>query len=218
MTQQKEKYSKIVYPYKNNLYINLTNRCTAECVYCIKRSWQGLFRGHSLHITQEPGTQEVLDAINKYPRGTLKEFVFCGYGEPFIRIEVLKEIAKYLKEQGYQVRVNTSGHANLIHKRNIVPELKNLVDSISVSLNAENPEQYAALHKPVFGIQTFDAILDFIRECKKIIPQVILTTIELPENFRPGMSGINVEQCRAIARELGVEFRVRPYLDAYEDS
>ena len=217
MTKQTEKLSKAVYQYKNNLYINLTNRCTAGCLYCIKNSWQGLFRGSNLLIAHEPSVQDVLDAINAYP-GTYPEITFCGYGEPFIRLDEVKEIAQLLKYKGYAIRVNTSGHANLIHKRNIVPELKGLVDTISVSLNAENPEQYVLFHKPVFGLQTFDAILDFIRECKKYIPQVVITTSDLPENWKPGMKGISTDVCRAIARKLGVEFRVRPYLDAYEDS
>ena len=217
MTKQTEKLSKIAYQYKNNLYINLTNRCTAGCLYCIKNSWQGLFRGSNLHIEHEPTVQDVLDAVNACP-GTYREITFCGYGEPFIRLDELKEIAQLLKQKGYTIRVNTSGHANLIYKRNIVPVLKGLVDTVSISLNAENPEQYVLFHNPVFGLQTFNAILDFIRECKKYIPQVVITTIALSDNWKPGMKGISTDVCREIARELDVEFRVRPYLDAYEDS
>lgn len=217
MTKQTEKSGTIVYQYKNNLYINLTNRCTAGCLYCIKNSWKGLFRGSNLAITHEPGVKEVLGAVEKFPADS-REITFCGYGEPLIRLQELKEIAKALKEKGYVIRVNTSGHANLIHNRNIVPELKGLVDAVSVSLNAENPEQYVLFHKPVFGIQTFDAVRDFIRECKKYIPRVTMTAIELPGNWKPGMKGISIDACRAIARDLGVEFRVRPYLDEYENS
>lgn len=199
-----------LYTYKDSIYINLTNRCTAQCVYCIKYSWQWRFRGCSLKISKEPSAEEVIKAFAAYKHSAITQAVFCGYGEPLLRLNEVLQIAAYLKNHGFTVRINTNGHGNLIHKKNIVPVLKGLIDAVSVSLNASNAEQYLKLHKPVFGIQTFDAILEFITECKKYIPRVIVTTVALPE--------ISLEACRAIAEKLGAEFRVRPYLADYEDS
>ncbi|MBD3272229.1 MAG: hypothetical protein GF384_06810 [Elusimicrobia bacterium] len=127
-------------------------------------------------------------------------------------------VATTLKKSRHIIRMNTSGHGNLIHKRNIIPDLHGLVDAISVSLNGETAEKYFILHRPIFGLKTFDAILDFIRESKRYIPRVYMSTIDLPDNWKPGMPGIDVDACRRIAESLQVEFRLRPYLDAYEET
>ncbi|MFN3966486.1 MAG: TatD family nuclease-associated radical SAM protein [Endomicrobiia bacterium] len=198
----------IVYKYKNNLYINITNRCTMHCSYCIKYKWKWKFRGYNLKLNREPTYREIISAINRNLRG-VKEYVFCGYGEPTIRFELLKKVAGYLKRKNKIVRINTNGHGNLINKRNICPEMKGLIDKISISLNADTPEKYFVLHRPKFGQKTFNSVLSFIKECKKYIPEVIMTTINLPD--------IDIRKCQKIAEKLKVKFVVRPYLEEYED-
>ena len=198
----------IVYTYHGNLYVNLTNRCTAACTFCIKNKWQRKFRGHDLKLAKEPTVAQVIKAIKDPKR--IPEIVFCGYGEPFMRLEELKEIARWVKSKGGFVRVNTSGHANLFYGRNVVPELKGLIDAISISLNASNARQYEALHRPLHGKKAFRAVLDFAKECARLLPDVTLTCIELPE--------VDVKKCAAIAKRLKVKFRLRPYLDEYEKS
>lgn len=197
----------IVYEYQDNLYINLTNRCLMACTYCIKNKWKGKFRGHSLMLEKEPTADEVITAIGDPTK--YKEIIFCGYGEPLMQLAELKTIAAWVKRNGGYVRINTSGNANLHYRRNILPELKGLVDAISVSLNAADTLSYEKINMPLFRERAFNATLDFISESKKYIPDVTLTTVTLP--------GTDVEQCRAIAERLGVKFRVRPYLDEYED-
>ncbi|MFH1369408.1 MAG: TatD family nuclease-associated radical SAM protein [Elusimicrobiota bacterium] len=197
----------ITYKYHNNLYINLTNKCTSACIFCIKNKWKGQFRGHDLRLEKEPSAEEVINEI-KDPK-KYGEIIFCGYGEPFMRLDILKEVAAWVKEQGGIVRVNTSGHGNLIHGRNILPELKGIVDAVSISLNASDSEEYDRLHIPKFGPETFQAVLDFAKECVKHIPDVTITCIEFP--------GEDLDKCRKIAVEIGTKFRSRPYLDEVEN-
>jgi TatD DNase family protein len=196
----------IVYQYGNSLYVNLTNRCTMACTYCIKHKWAGKFRGNDLALQQEPTAQEVIAAIGDPTK--YDEIVFCGYGEPLVRLDVLKEVAAGVQQRNGRVRINTAGHANLYHGRDIVPELKGLVDAISISLNGSNPQQYVALNRPQFGEQAFYAAIDFARECVSYIPDVTITTVSI--------EGIDIEKCEAIARRAGTKFRIRPYLDEYE--
>jgi len=200
--------SSIVYQYDNNLYVNLTNRCTMACTYCIKYKWAGKFRGHDLRLEKEPTAEEVITAIGD-PRN-YAEIVFCGYGEPLLRLEVLTEVAVWVKQNGGTVRVNTAGHANLVYGRNIAPELHGLVDAISISLNASDARQYVELNRPQFGEQAFAAVIDFARECMKFIPDVTLTAVPLP--------GVDIDRCEEIARAVGAKFRLRPYLENDEAS
>ena len=99
------------------------------------------------------------------------EIVFCGYGEPLLRLDVVKAVAAEVKRRGGNVRIDTNGHGNLIYKRNILPELAGLVDAVSVSLNAQNAEIYDRISQPKFGIETYEAVKDFIREANKIHPR-----------------------------------------------
>lgn len=197
----------IVYEYLGSLYVNLTNRCLMACTYCIKNKWKGKFRGHSLMLDKEPTADEVIAAIGDPTK--YKEIIFCGYGEPLIKLDELKTIAAWVKRSGGFVRINTSGNANLHYGRNILPELKGIVDAISISLNAADTAHYEEINRPVFKEKAFLGTIEFARESKNYIPDVTLTTVALP--------GTDVEQCRAIAEKVGVKFRVRPYLDEYED-
>jgi TatD DNase family protein len=129
--------------------------------------------------------------------------VFCGYGEPLLRLDVVKAVSAEVKRHGGKVRIDTNGHANLIHKRNVLPELAGLVDAVSVSLNAQNSEIYEKLTQPKFGSITYEAVKEFIHEAKKYIPDVTATVVSAP--------GVDIEACRKIAEELGAKFRVREY-------
>ncbi len=198
----KETSGKIAYQIRNSLYLNITNRCTNSCGFCIRKEGDFL-KGHNLRISREPSSKEVIRAIGN--PADYREVVFCGYGEPLLRIDLVKEVAAWIKQQGGTVRVNTNGHGNLIHKRNILPELQGLVDDYSVSLNAENEEKYLILCKPVFGPETFGAVKKFIQEAGKVAG-VSVTVVNLSE--------IDVDACREIAeKELQAGFRMRYYDD-----
>ncbi|MEW6040994.1 MAG: TatD family nuclease-associated radical SAM protein [Elusimicrobiota bacterium] len=216
----------IAYKYKNNVYLNITNRCTMKCPYCIKTGWKYKFRGCNLKLKKEPTYEQVLGSLrrafrnSKIPRPAVAgapppflkgeipkkagEVVFCGYGEPLLRLDLIKRVALYLKRNLYNVRINTNGHGNLIHKRNIIPELVGLIDCLYVSINAENAKKYFQIHKPVFGRKTFKSVLSFVLECKKYLPRVVVTAVEIP--------GVDVKKIELIAKKLDVGFLRRPYL------
>ncbi|MDI6784132.1 MAG: YchF/TatD family DNA exonuclease [bacterium] len=191
---------KIAYPIRNSLYLNITTRCTNRCYFCV-RFHTDYVMGHNLRLDKEPTVEEIIAAIGDPKR--YQEIVFCGYGEPTLRLEVIKSVAKWLKEQGVTVRLDTNGHGNMINKRNIIPELVGLIDSVSVSLDAENAEQYNRICRPESGETSFQAVIEFIQECKKYLPEVGITVVGVPE--------LNEQNCRNIADELGVKFRFRVY-------
>jgi TatD DNase family protein len=187
----------ITYRIRDSLYLNITNRCTNKCSFCI-RFRSDFVKGHRLRLKEEPTPEEIIDAIGD-PKD-YEEVVFCGYGEPLMRLDEVKRVAAWVKEHGGRVRVNTNGHGNLIHRRNILPELEGLVDTISVSLDAQDSATYDKLCAPAFP-GAFDEVLNFIREAKKHIPDVQATVVE--------MEGVDVEKCKAIADELSIKLRVR---------
>jgi TatD DNase family protein len=190
-------HAAIAYRIRESLYLNITNRCTNKCTFCVKfRS--DFVKGHLLRLDREPSEEEIRESIGD-PK-IFGEIVFCGYGEPLQRLETVKNISRWIKEQGGRVRINTNGHANLIHKKNVLPELAGLVDSISISLDAHDEETYNAICKPVYK-NAYPAILEFTREAKKVIPDVQVTVVT--------MEGVDIERCRTIARELGVPLRIR---------
>ncbi|MEF9425956.1 MAG: YchF/TatD family DNA exonuclease [Candidatus Mariimomonas ferrooxydans] len=190
---------KIAYKIRDSLYLNITNRCTNRCGFCV-RFHTSYVKGHNLNLEKEPSSEEIIKAI-KDPKA-YKEIVFCGLGEPLLRLDTVKEVSAWIKQKGGRVRINTNGHGNLIHGRNILPELRHLVDSLSISLDAENEKNYETICKPVYK-DTFNSILSFVREAKKYIPEVKVTVVDIPE--------IDVEKCRVIADELRVELRVREF-------
>lgn len=190
----------ITYPIRNSLYLNITNRCTAACTFCV-RYHTDFVKGHNLRLKNEPSAEELLTEIADPKR--YAEVVFCGYGEPLLRLDVVKAVAAEVKKRGGKVRIDSNGHANLIYQRNVLPELAGLVDAMSISLNAQNAELYQKIVQPKFGLQTYEAVKDFIREAKKHIPDVSVTVVSLPE--------VDIEACKRIADELGVKLRVREY-------
>ncbi len=193
--------AKIAYRIRNSLYLNITNRCSNVCVFCAKfRDFA--VKGHELKLDREPTVDEIKQAIGN--PGEYAEVVFCGYGESLLRLDVIREIGLWLHRQGIPVRINTDGQANLVHGRNILPELAGFVDAISVSLNAADATTYQKICQSCFGEAGYEAVKDFIREAKKHIPSVTASVVAMP--------GIDIEACRRIVeQELQVNFRVRPY-------
>lgn len=189
-----------VYPIEDRLYINLTNRCPNRCVFCIRNTEQGV--GYDLWLDREPSVAEVLTAAGDV--SAYREVVFCGYGEPLLRWEVVVGVARALKERyGVPIRINTNGLAEAVLGRPILPQLEGLVDVISISLNAADAAMYERLCHSDLGLEAYPALLRFIRDSKSYIPRVVVSVVAIP-NFDP-------EPAREMARELGVELRIRPY-------
>jgi TatD DNase family protein len=191
---------RFTYALRDSLYINLTIRCNADCVFC-DRKGEAVIKGHNLKLDREPSVQEVIGEIGD-PR-QYAEIVFCGYGEPTIRLDALKEISSWVKSRGGRTRLNTDGHGNVINKRNIVPELAGLIDAVSISLNTTDPRQYGELMR-IDGPRFFQAMVDFARECVVRLPKVIMTIVDLKE--------VDQERARKFVEdELGAVFSSRPY-------
>ncbi len=197
-----EQKAQIAYIIRNSLYLNITNRCSNRCSFCAKFS-DFTVKGHYLQLEHEPSLDEVMAAIGD-PSG-FDEIVFCGYGEPMLRLDLIREVAAELKKKGCRIRINTDGQANLVYGRNILPELAGLVDCISVSLNAADADTYVRLCRSPYGREGFEGVCSFLKEAKKYIPRVVASAVTVP--------GLDIETVRKLAQTLGVEFRERTYAE-----
>lgn len=187
------------------VYVNLTNRCPCACTFCLRQTKE-MEEGHSLWLKNEPTVEEVIREFQKYDLDDFKEVVFCGFGEPLERVEDVVQIAGILKHfrRDLPIRINTNGLANLIHQRNVTPELKGRIDTVSISLNAPDAGEYDALTRSRFGKESFQAMLDFASLCRQYVPHVVMTVVDI-------IGEEKIQRCQAICDDLGVKLRVRPF-------
>ena len=189
----------ITYKIDSALYLNITNRCSNSCTFCPKFDEYTL-KGNELLLASEPTFEEVLAAVGE-PVG-VDEIVFCGFGESLLRLDLVVRVARELKvRSSFRIRINTDGQANLVHGRNILPELAGIVDCLSVSLNASDSTTYMRLCNTPFGEEGFDAVCAFIREAVQQITEVIASVVAVP--------GVDIDACRTLAESLRATFRVR---------
>lgn len=193
----------IVYTYGGGLYINMTNRCTNKCEFCVRQMTDGLGGADSLWLDREPEVSEVIEALKAFRAEDYEEIIFCGYGEPAMRLDDVLEVARYLKEHtDTKVRINTNGLADLIYGKRTAPMLEGVIDRVSISLNEADAEAYDALCHPTFGKEAYDAILTYIRDVKQYVEDVAVSVVScIPKDA--------VERCRKIAEDLDVKFKVR---------
>lgn len=191
------------YELNGSLYLNITNRCNNSCTFCIKYKNRNFEDKYSLWMDKEPSVEEIIRAIGD--TSAYKQIVFCGYGEPLIRLQTVIEVSKALKAKGASVRIDTDGQANLFHGRDITPLLEGSIDEIRISLNSPDAPAYQKLCRPVFEEKAFKAIVKFAEEAKKHIPSVALTAVDLP--------GVDMQKCKDIADKIGVDFKIRPYYE-----
>ncbi|MCQ2520351.1 MAG: TIGR04100 family radical SAM protein [Lachnospiraceae bacterium] len=196
----------ILYKVHNNLYVNLTNRCPYACTFCLRQTMDRIGESDRLWLEKEPTFEDVVEEFKKFDMTQYGELVFCGFGEPTEAFDLLIKVAEYAKKTfGIPIRVNTNGMANLINGRDVVPEMKGLVDTVSISLNNPNKEAYLDLVRSKFGEQSFDAMLSFAKECVENIPNVVLTTVDTT------ISKEDEAKAQAICDELGATYRIRPW-------
>lgn len=199
-----------VYELEGKVYINLTNLCTNNCVFCI-RTLKNDVVGQDLRLHNEKiNLDDVKEQLKNFQIDN-NEIVFCGYGEPLIKIEEVKELAKYIKEnyKNTKIRINTNGMANMIHKRDVVPELKENIDAVSISLNAENDELYNQISRPAEKYKgAYSRVKEFIWYCSKAGLETTATIVTGYKDYKP-----DVEKCEQIAKNLGAKFRIREWLD-----
>lgn len=188
------------YQIGQSLYINITNRCNADCIFC-DRKGEAVINGHNLKMSkaEEPEADVYIKEIGDPTK--YKEIVFCGYGEPTIRWDIVKQVAHYIKENGGFTRMNTDGHGNVINKRDITPELEKLIDTVSISLNSTDPQQYANLMR--VDPSLYGEMLKFARRAKKYT-KVVMSIV--------GLNEVDAEAAKNfVSQELGVDFREREY-------
>lgn len=204
----------ITYEYEGALYVNLTNRCNCNCEFCLRRGKAegSIYTEDSLWLEREPSREEALESFLSRDVCSYREIVFCGYGEPTYRLDVILWLVDRLKEKFGDklppVRINTNGHANLIQGRNVCSELKGRIDTLSISLNATNAADYVALCHPIQGEEAYQAMLDFAKESAAYVSNVVMTIVDKDKTEE------EIRTCYKIAEELGVTLRVRSFIDS----
>ncbi len=200
----------ISYEYEGSLYVNLTNRCDCACVFCLRNNGhKGSIYADDLWLEHEPTRQEALDDLLQRDLTSYPEIVFCGFGEPTCRIDDILWLVDELKQAvpGLPpIRINTNGHANLIHGRDVTPELAGRIDVLSISLNGSTCEEYVKVTRPRDGAVAWDAMLEFTKLAARYVPQVKMTIVnkdKTPEE---------IDACRAMCEALGATLRVREYI------
>ena len=195
----------ILYTYKNQIYGNITNKCDCACTFCIRSIHDAIGEAKKLWHDQAPTIEEIKQAINNFDFTGYDEFVFCGYGEPTCALANLIEAARYIKEKhpGMKIRVNTNGLGNRYHNRDIIPELAEVVDSVSISLNAATAEEYAEVTRPQFE-NAYTSMLDFAKEANGVFEHTQLSIVDV-------LSKEDQQKCQEIADGLGVYLKIRKF-------
>ena len=198
-----ERKETIIYEAHGNIYLNITNRCTVECVFCIKRYSDGVY-GYNLRLSKEPSLTQILKELSNIELSKYKEAVFTGLGEPLVRLDDVIEITKWLTTRGIPVRLDTIGHAKLLYPdRNVARELAEAgMKVVSISLNAQDEETYNQLCSPKFK-NAYGKMLEFAKEVSKAKMELRFTVVNLPK--------VNIEKCREIAQSYCVDLKVRGY-------
>lgn len=204
----------ITYPLKTGLYVNLTNRCPCSCDFCLRNNAPGVYGTDSLWLEREPTVEEVVESLEKdlateNTKGIrISEVIFCGYGEPTERLDALLEIAAYIREKHpeLKIRVNTNGLSDLIWGRSTAADFAGNVDTLSISLNTDNEEEYNNVCHPKFGIGSYRAMLKFAKDAVGAVPKVVMTIVDEPVTSKEKQ-----EKCREIVEGLGATLRIRPY-------
>lgn len=193
----------ILYKVNKSLYINITNACPCACVFCVRLEHDSVGECENLWLEHEPSLEEILNEFEKHDLESYEEIVFCGYGEPLERLDMVIEVAKWIKQRStIPVRVNTNGLADLIHGKETAYLLEGLVDTISISLNAPDAKTYLEISRPSFGEAAYSSLLHFATACKKVIPQVNFSVVDV-------ISKEQIEACSKLAHEMDIPLRVR---------
>lgn len=195
----------IFYKYGGKLYINVTNRCSCNCTFCIRQNGDTVGDSGSLWLEHEPSYEEIVKAFEAIDITGFNEVVFCGYGEPLERLDIVLQTCEYLRRVSkLKIRLNTNGLSDLINGKPTAHLLKGLVDTVSISLNASNAKEYESVCRPSFGDAAFPAMLQFARDCKQSVERVIFSVVDIiPKK--------EIEACQKLADEMGIPLRVRVY-------
>lgn len=195
-----------VYPLDGNLYINLTNKCSNGCDFCVRNERDTYF-GHALWILHgDPTAEKVIEALKKYDLSQYKEVVFCGFGEPTYKMEEMCAVAEYLHGKGARTRLNTNGQGDLIQKRSIAEELKGKIDFVSVSLNAPDSESYQKICRSMFRDNAYPSVIEFAKSCKRAGIETRFTIVD-------SIGEEQIAACKKVAESAGIPLYVRKYIE-----
>ena len=198
----------ITYQVKSSVYVNLTNRCPCSCTFCRRNNADGVYGSGSLWLEREPTLDEVTASLDAQDWTRFREVVFCGYGEPTERLDVLLAAAAHMKarDPSLRIRVNTNGLSDLVNGRPTAALFAGKVDCLSISLNTDDPAEYLAVCRPKFGADAYPAMLAFAHDAAQCVPEVVMTVVG-----EPVTDAAKQARCRAIAEGLGASLRVRPW-------
>ena len=198
----------ITYQVKQSVYVNLTNRCPCACRFCLRNNGSGVFGSGPLWLEREPTLEEVTASLDGWDYARFREVVFCGYGEPTERLDVLLAAADHLKRRdaALRVRVNTNGLSDLVNGKPTAALFAGKVDCLSISLNTDDAAEYLDLCRPKFGAAAYPALLAFTKEAAAVVPEVVMTVVGEPVTSLEKQA-----RCRVLAESLGARLRVRPY-------
>ena len=201
----------ITYQVKQSVYVNLTNRCPCACRFCLRNNGSGVFGSGPLWLEREPTLEEVTASLDGWDYARFREVVFCGYGEPTERLDVLLAAADHLKRRdaALRVRVNTNGLSDLVNGKPTAALFAGKVDCLSISLNTDDAAEYLDLCRPKFGAAAYPALLAFTKEAAVVVPEVVMTVVGEPVTSLEKQA-----RCRVLAESLGARLRVRPYESA----
>lgn len=195
----------ILYEVHNGLYVNMTNKCPCACTFCLRQDRDEMNHSGSLWLEREPSVDEVKAEFEKFDMDKYEEVVFCGFGEPTERLYDVLEVAGFVKEKYKKpTRINTNGLSDLIWQKDTAPDFENKIDVVSISLNTPSKERYFELTRNKFGIDSFDAMLNFAKNVKHYVKKVVMTTVSTT------LTHDEEEECRKICEKLGVTYRIRP--------
>lgn len=196
----------IFYKFEGKLYINITNGCPCRCVFCIRDNADSIRDNDSLWLEHEPSFEEITAAFDAFDKGDMTDAVFCGYGEPCIRADMIVRVAEYIKNNSnMSIRLNTNGLVKLIHPDFDITRFGGVIDSVSISLNAPDAVRYNEVTRPSFGERSFDAMLKFAGDMKDIVSSVGFTVVDI-------ISEDEIDRCQALADSMGIPLRVRHYV------
>ena len=198
----------ITYIVEGNLYVNVTNKCSNRCEFCIRNNGDGAYGSDSLWLEREPTRKEILESIFSRDLSVFSELVFCGYGEPSYRLDDAVFVAKTVKAKypKMKVRINTNGHSDLIWGRDTAPDYEGAFDAVSISLNTPTAEKYQALCHSIYGEKSFDALLNFAGNVKRYVPTVMLSAV------KETLTSEEIALCEKLCSNIGVSLRLRDYI------
>ena len=195
-----------LYTLDGNLYVNLTNKCSNGCDFCVRNERSSYYGNYLWLRNGDPTVEKVIAAANGFgDLSRFKEVVFCGFGEPTYKVAEMVALCDFFHGKGMKTRLNTNGQGNLINKRDIVPELKDKIDFVNISLNASCVEKYQPICRSQFGEAGFTGMIEFAKLCKK-------NGVDCRFSIVDCIGEEEVEACKRLAESVKVPLYVRKYI------